>query len=379
MYEILHQLGQSFVDNDTISLYKDERVTWRTEKSKKMANFSITTRHCLDLRQICPQCKWNCDHYQSNGFCRCSPYGRRDCDTSRERSWADIAMKIELSPNSRLSQVNIIIDGDNFSQLIAVALIDYFTKQGCKTVAMVISPSKYIGILSGSYGDQVKLEFTRLVGAGHVLVISAANSMHYDHTSGCEDAVVLHIGRYHRAIVLSNDTFQPKIGEEHEFIPEAILYITETTISDSEVLLTFTARSNPHLIGSDALNYAIDHVLAQNTSLDPVCTSSTIECHISEILKRHRIYNLNKHLDRCDRVLYEHYSKLEKFAQQLKHLTRQVETAPKDEMELIETLETRIRKVAENREEYKEKIASLLAQNMKFREQTVHQLTLLGQ
>ena len=244
---------------------------------------------------------------------------------------------------------------------------------------MVISPSKYIGIVSGSYGEQVKLDFIRLIESGHVLVISAANSMYYDHTGGCEDAVVLHIGMYHRAIVLSNDTFKPKIGEEHEFIPTTILHIVETKISDYEIMLTFTTPSNLIQAGSDVLNYVIDNVLAQNTQNDPICTSSSIEFHIPEILKRHRIYNLNKHLDRCDRVLYEHYSKLEKYTQQLNTFTRQIEKTSINNMELTETLNIRKQQVIENREEYKNKIASLLEQNIKFREDMVQQLTILGQ
>ncbi|CAF3246942.1 unnamed protein product [Rotaria sp. Silwood2] len=344
-----------------------------------MSTFSILTRQCLELSEICPKCKWNCDHYQSNGFCRCSPYGKRDCDISREYCWADIVIHIDFPSNPRLSEVNIIIDGDNFSQRVIVVLIDYFIHQGCKTVGMVISPSKYIGIISGSYGDQIKLEFIRLIEGGHVLVISAANSMYYDHTGGCEDAVVLHIGMYHRAIVLSNDMFKPKIGEEHELIPNTILHIAEIKISDYEILLTFTTSSNLTQAGPDVINYVIDNVLAQNTPTDPICTSSAIEPHIPEILKRHRIYNLNKHLDRCDRVLYEHYSKLEKYSQQLNTFTRQLEKAPINDMELIETLNVRKQQVIENREAYKDKIASLLEQNIKFREEMVQQLTILGQ
>ncbi|CAF1444810.1 unnamed protein product [Adineta steineri] len=343
-----------------------------------MSTFSILTRQCLELSEICPKCKWNCDHYQSNGFCRCSPYGKRDCDISREQCWADTVINIDLPPNPRLSEVNIIIDGDNFSQRIIVVLIDYFIKQGCKTVAMVISPSKYIGIISGSYGDQVKSDFIRLIEGGHVLVISAANSMYYDHTGGCEDAVVLHIGMYHRAIVLSNDTFKPKIGEEHEFIPNTSLHITETKISDYEISLTFTNPSNLTQPGPDVLNYVIDNVLAQNTPNDPICTSSCIEAHIPEILKRHRIYNLNKHLDRCDRVVYEHYSKLEKYSQKLNTFTNQIDKAPINDMELIETLNERKQQVIENTEEYKDKIASLLEQNEKFREEIIQQLTISG-
>ncbi|CAF1232136.1 unnamed protein product [Adineta ricciae] len=283
-----------------------------------------------------------------------------------------------MPSNPRLSEVNIIIDADNFSQRIVVVLIDYFIEQGCKTVGMVISPSKYIGITSGNYGDQVKSEFFRLIKNGHVLVIPAANSLYYDQTGGYEDAIALHIGMYHRAIVISNDTFKPKIGEEHEFIPDTILQITETKISDTEISLTFTAPSDPTQTGPDILNYVIDHVLVQNTSIDPICTSSSIDCHIPEILKRHRVYNLNKHLDRCDRVVYDHYSKLEKYSQQINSFMRQMEKTSINETELIETLNARKEQVIESREEYKDKIASLLEQNKKFREEIVQQLTVLG-
>ena len=344
-----------------------------------MSTFSIATRHCLELSTICPKCKWNCDHYQSNGFCRCSPYKRRDCDVSRECCWTDIVIHVDTPPNPRLSEVNIIIDGDNFSQRIIVGLIDYFLQQGCRTVGMVISPSKYIGIFSGSYGEQIQLEFIRLIEGGHVLVIPAASSMYYDHMGGCEDAVVLHIGIYHRAIVISNDTFKPKIGEEHELTPNIILHITETKISDHEISLTFTNPSHVTQADPDVLNDVIDNVLAQNTLIDPICTSSTIEPHIPEILQRHRIYNLNKHLDRCDRVVYEHYSKLEKYNQQLNTSTRQIEKAPIDKMDLIEASNDRKQQVIENREEYQKKITPLLEQNMKLREETIQQLATLGQ
>lgn len=340
-----------------------------------MSTFSIVTRQCLELSTICPKCKWHCNSYQTNGFCRCSPYKKRDCDISRECDWTDILIRVDTSSNPRLSEINIIIDGDNFPQRILVILINYFIQQGCKSVGMVISPSKYIGILSGSYGERVKLEFIGLIENGHVLVISAANSIYYDHTSGCEDAVVLHIGMYHQAIVISNDTFKPKIGEEHEFIPNTVLRITETKISEHEIVLTFTNPSNLTQTSSDALNYAIDNVLTQNTPIDPICTNSIVESHIPEILKRHRIYNLNKHLDRCDRIVYEHYSKLDKYNQQLNSLTKQIEKAS---INLIEALNIRKQQVIENREEYKNKIASLLEENSKFREEITQQLTISG-
>ena len=345
-----------------------------------MSTFLIVTRRCLELSAICPKCKWHCNNYQTDGFCRCSPYKNRDCDISRESCWKDIIIRIDTPSNPRLSEVNIVIDGDNFPQRIIMILIDYFLQQGCKSVGMVISPSKYIGILSGSYGEQVKLEFISLIENGHVLVIPAANSMYYDHTSGCEDAVVLHIGMYHQAIVISNDTFKPKMGEEHEFIPNIILHITETKISEHEILLAFTSPSDPNKTSFDILNSAIDNVLiTQNTLIDPICTSSTIESHIPEILQRHQIYNLNKHLDRCDRVVYEHYSKLDKYNQQLNSFTKQIEKALIDDVKLIEALNVRKKQVIENREEYKNKIASLLEENIKFREEITQQLTKSGQ
>ncbi|CAF1038760.1 unnamed protein product [Didymodactylos carnosus] len=248
------------------------------------------------------------------------------------------------------------------------------------SVVVVISPSKYISIVTHRYGSDIYRDFIRLIHSGHILLV--ADSIHYKGGLGCEDAVVLHLGMYHNAVVISNDTFKPKIGEEHEYynnISNSILFVNEKQICDNEIILNFVADGKS---GADALKYVVDQAMElTKNNVDPICLNCNTEDFIPEIIRRHRIFNVNKHLERCDRVVFDHHCKLDKYANQMNMVCKQIESesnrVPIDDSLLL-VLNTKKQDLIERIHDYNQKAVTFLEKNMMFRQELNEQLTALG-
>jgi hypothetical protein len=280
----------------------------------------------ISLEKICPKCSWLCKHYTDHGWCHCSPYNERPTHVRDiEKKIPIIIVKCEL----RKLECNIVIDGDNFMQSIVFSLVDYFMTITTGKIIVVVSPYRYISIIGDRFTDEIKNKFIELIKRKHILIIPKE---YYVPKWGCEDAIIMHIARYHHAIILTNDTFKPKHGEKHLLYDEIkdIVLNTKCSTIDDVIELTFCKFDIELEKSEDVLDFVINCLNKLNAS--DICTEMVVDKCIYRVIINHEIFNIQELLISNDWTISFRTNKLLEYSIKLKHAK---------DLEYIEMLKTK--------------------------------------
>lgn len=248
-----------------------------------------------DLSLVAFPCRWNCEMYRESSFCFCSPYKARETHVRDSEVAKQDYTFVGSTDVVGCANLNIIIDGDNYVPWVLDALIKFFERIG--NVIVVVSPFRYVGCAAGQYGDEIRDIFLQYVEKK--MIYTVPPSM-YVPDGGCEDAILMHVAKYHTGIIISNDTFKEKIGECHELLNDVKSRIIAVSTTGTE--LTFSQDLNVCLTN-------LAHSVKSACRFSPCFSTSCV----GPVVLRHRAFNVLKNIERNDKTISAHMQKLEKY------------------------------------------------------------------
>jgi hypothetical protein len=250
--------------------------------------------------------------YRSSSFCFCSPYKAREThvrDSEVPKQEYTFVVPTVIVPHENL---NIIIDGDNYVPWVLDALIKFFER--IANVIVIVSPFRYIGCTAGQYGSEIRDIFLQHVEKNMVYTVPP---ILYVPDGGCEDAVLMHVAKYHTGIIISNDTFKEKIGECHELLDDVKSRIIAVSTTGTEI--TFSQDLNDCLTN-------LNHSVKSSCRISPCFSTSCVR----PVVLRHRAFNVLKNIERNDKTISAHLQKLEKYKCQRGSLQSELEKFNED-------------------------------------------------